>query len=91
MNFYSGGTGNAFGGRMSPDGSSLGAGESMEGERDSTDDDYSSDDDEHDRLDPTRGIPIGNSGYSSKSGLDDYMNTDLDGQATMWLGTEDGQ
>ena len=89
-----GGATTTFGGRMSPDGSSLGAGESMEGDRDSTYDDYSSDDD--DQVDSTRGLSsMTNNGYMLRgggTGMEDYINNaDLDVQTTMWLGSEDGQ
>lgn len=86
----------AFGGRMSPDGSSLGTVGSIEGDHDSSD--FNSSDDEDDHTDSTRRMnaPVGsslgrsNNGYPMKDSLDDFLDEDLDVQATMWLGTEDG-
>lgn len=78
---------------MSPDGSSLGTVESIEGDPDSCDDDdYSSDEGER------RGSSATNASKSSLGGgnscsdynLNEAVDVDGDEQSTMWLGTQDG-
>jgi len=74
----------SFGGRMSPDGSSLGTVESIEGvEHDSSD--FNSSDE--DQLDSSH--PIHSYNNHDKEDLEDYVVGNLDEQQTMWLGTED--
>ena len=89
---------------MSPDGSSLGTVESVEGLDDSSDNqsyhsgNETSDGEDADQTDNRRiSMPVGtavrrgNHGYTLKGSLDDLLSAeDSDEQPTMWLGTEDG-
>ena len=87
-----GGPPSSFGGRMSPDGSSLGTVESIEGvDQDSTDD-FSSDDEPEQSIHMRPvGRPHQNYATKDKSSIDDYETENPDEEPTMWLGTEDGQ
>ena len=73
---------------MSPDGSSLGTVESLEGVDQDSSDDFSSDDEPIMR--PV-GRPHQNYSIKDKSSIDDYETENPDEEPTMWLGTEDGQ
>ena len=87
---------------MSPDGSSLGTVESVEGIECSSSDEQSyhsgneSSDGEDQRIDRRIGMQIensvrkGNQGFSQKGELDEFLSADLDENPTMWLGTQDG-
>eukprot|EP00794_Sanderia_malayensis_P007578 gene7578-8417_t len=93
-----------FGGRMSPDGSSLGTVESVEALEGSSSDNQSypsgndTSDDEGAQPGDGRRISLpmgtavrrGNHGYTLKGSLDDLLSEDNEEQPTMWLGTEDG-
>jgi len=91
-----------FGGRMSPDGSSLGTVESVEGIDCSSSDDQSyrsgneSSDGEEQPINRRIGVQMDNSlrkgsqGLNQKAGLEDFLTAELDENPTMWLGTQDG-
>ena len=88
---------------MSPDGSSLGTVESVEGIECSSSDDQSyrsgneSSDGEDQSSNRRIGMQIennnlrkGNQRLNQKAGLEDFLSADLDENPTMWLGTQDG-
>ena len=87
---------------MSPDGSSLGTVESVEGIECSSSDDqsYRSGNDTSDGEDQSinrrigmqieNNIHKGGQGLNQKAGLDEFLSADLDENPTMWLGTQDG-
>lgn len=93
----------AFGGRMSPDGSSLGTVESVEGIECSSSGDQSfhSGNDSSDGEDHSVNRRIGmqierdvrkaaNQEFYQKGELEEFLSADLDENPTMWLGTQDG-
>ena len=87
---------------MSPDGSSLGTVESVEGIDCSSSDDQSyrsgneSSDGEEQPINRRIGVQMDNSlrkgsqGLNQKAGLEDFLTAELDENPTMWLGTQDG-
>ena len=76
---------------MSPDGSSLGTTESVEGDgvESSDGEDFSSDDEGRRGSSATSN----SKGSISRTNSEyfDYIDTDSDEASTMWLGTQDGQ
>lgn len=87
---------------MSPDGSSLGTVESVEGVECSSSDDQSyhsgneSSDGEDQSINRRIGMQIkndsrkNNQGLYQKGELEEFLSADLDENPTMWLGTQDG-